>query len=335
MILVTGASGCLGANLTRALATAGERVAALVLPGDPAPALAGLGRTLDRRTGDVLDPASLRAAFDGVTHLYHAAGIASPRPADEARMWAVNVDGTRHVLAAAASAGVARVVHVSSIAAVAYPDGMADEASAYNGAAFRFPYMHSKHAAEQVVREQAAHGLDVVSVCPAAVIAPYCDLQQGWGRILQDVAARRLAFCPPGGIAYLGGADLVAGLRAAMRHGRSGERYILASGNTSYRALLDCFAAAAGVTPPRWTAPRPLLRAGAFALRLLEPWTRRLWPQARVSSGVLNLLWRRKHYRIARAAEELKFVPAQSLGDAVADTWAWLAALPDASRHGA
>lgn len=326
MILVTGASGCLGANLLHSLVNAGERVAALLLPGDAAPALGALTGSVEYRTGDVRNLSALRAAMKDIRHVYHVAGVASPRPADESRMWDVNVGGTRNLLTAANEAGVERVVHVSSIAAVGYPDGLCDETGAYNGAEIRFAYMHTKRAAELEVLQFVERGMNVVMACPAAVIAPYCDMRDGWGRIMRDVAARRIAFCPPGGIAYLGGKDLVSGLRATMQFGQVGERYLLASGNTTYRAMIDCFAAAAEVSPPRWTLSPTMLRTAARALYLVEPLTRRLTPQARISSGVLDILWRRKRYNVDKATRELGFYPVQTLEAAVADTWSWLAA---------
>jgi dihydroflavonol-4-reductase len=333
VILVTGASGCVGANLVHALVAADKPVAALLQPGDMAPALSRIGNLIERHYGDVRDPASLQRAMANIDSVYHAAGVASPRFADEARMWEVNVDGTRHVLEAARRAGVARVVHVSSIAAVGYPDGCFDESATYNGSDIAFAYMHSKHAAEQEVHAAVARGLDAVSVCPAAIIAPYCDRLDGWGRIILDVAERRMAFYPPGGIAYLGSVDLVAGLQAAMCQGRTGERYLLASGNTSYRELIDCFAAAAAVAPPGWTAPRPLVRGAARLLRAIEPVSKRCLPQMRLSSGVLDLLWRQKHYRTDKAARELGFTATQTLRSAVAETWCWLAALQQGAAH--
>jgi dihydroflavonol-4-reductase len=333
MILVTGASGCVGANLVHALVATDQQVAVLLQPGDAAPALRKIGDRIEYRYGDVRDPASLRRAMVDVDSVYHAAGVASPRPIEEARMWEVNVDGTRNVLDAARLAHVMRVVHVSSIAAVGYPDGCADESATYNGSEIAFAYMHSKHAAERMVRAAVASGLDVVSVCPAAIIAPYCDRVDGWGRIMLDVAARRMAVYPPGGIAYLGSVDLVAGMQAAMRHGRGGERYLLASGNVSYRELIDCFAAAAAVAPPRITAPRPLVRGAARLLRAIEPVSKRCMPQMRVSSGVLDLLWRQKHYCIDKAKRELGFRATQTLTSAVSETWQWLAAGQQGATH--
>lgn len=337
MILVTGATGCLGANLVRALLTSGRRVAALRLPGDPASALEDVAERIDWRTGDLLDPASLNAALRGVRQVYHAAGLALPYECDRARMMEVNVRGTDNLLAAALRSGVERVVHVSSIAAVGYPDGMADEHMAYNGASIRFSYMHSKHAAEAVVRRYARRGLAIVLVCPAAVIAPYCDREHGWGRLFLDVQRGAMPFLPPGGIAVLGGADLVQGLQAAMARGRPGERYILASANVSYRSLLQSIAHTLGVPPPRLAVPRALMRAGARLLAWLAPLSERLVQRPRVSASLLDLMWRRKYYAVAKAQRELGFSGVQSLDECVAETWAWLRSHPhvEGLDHGA
>lgn len=324
MILVTGASGCLGANLTRALVEAGHRVAALRLKDDPALALADLAGRIDWRVGDLLDAGSLEQALHGVTHVYHAAGLALPYENDRARMMEVNVQGTENLLAAALRANVQKLVYVSSIAAVGYPDGMADESMTYNGRSMRFSYMHSKYAAEEVALAYYERGLEVVIVCPAAVIAPYCDRLHGWGRVFLDVEAGEMPFIPPGGIAVLSRTDLVAGLQAAMHKGRSGERYILATENVSYQVLLSAIADGAGVAGPRWTAPRWLLRAGAILLAVVAPLVERVIQRPRLSASTLDLMWRQKHYATTKAQIELGYTSRQSLDDTVRETWAWL-----------
>lgn len=326
MILVTGATGCLGANLVRALLAAGHSIAALRLINDAGDALADVAEGIEWRVGDLLDAPSLANAMRGITHVYHAAGLALPYERDRLRMMEVNVKGTDNLLSAALRAGVERVVYVSSIAAVGYPDGIADESMAYNGAAIRFSYMHSKYAAEAIAREYADRGLDVVTVCPAAVIAPYCDREHGWGRVFLDVLEGQMPFLPPGGIAILSRADLVHGLQAAMTHGRPGERYILASANISYQTLLETIARTMGVAAPRLKISRALLRAGAFVLSCLAPLIERLVERPRLSASVLDLMWRQKHYAIAKAERELGFVSRQTLDNAVLETWTWLRA---------
>jgi len=131
---VTGAAGVMGVRLVRGLVEAGWRVRALVLPKDPLRArLAGLG--CDIREGDVADAASLRGACAEVDTVYHlAAVILSHDPSVFAR---VNREGTAHVVAEAARAGVRHFIYVSS-ASVTYPK--------------RTPYADSKLAAEELVK---------------------------------------------------------------------------------------------------------------------------------------------------------------------------------------
>jgi NADH dehydrogenase len=117
LAFVTGAAGVMGVRLVRGLVDAGWRVRALVLPGDPLrERLAGTGCEI--REGNVADAASLAGACEGVDTVYHlAAVIISHDPTVFAR---VNRDGTAHVVAEAARAGVRHFVYVSS-ASVTYP----------------------------------------------------------------------------------------------------------------------------------------------------------------------------------------------------------------------
>jgi len=114
--LVTGATGYLGAELVRELRRRDRDVRALVRSPQAASRLDGTGAEIV--AGDVLDPASLEVALDGVTRVFHMAGVVGHRAADEPKLRAVNVDGARNVLAACARAGVERVVFTSSVATV-------------------------------------------------------------------------------------------------------------------------------------------------------------------------------------------------------------------------
>ncbi|ROO83465.1 uncharacterized protein YbjT (DUF2867 family) [Actinocorallia herbida] len=98
MILVTGATGNVGRELVRALDETGARFRVLVR--DPARA-AALPERAERVVADLSDPATLPPAFAGVDRLF----LLTP---------GIGLDHTRHALAAARSAGVGRVVHLSS-----------------------------------------------------------------------------------------------------------------------------------------------------------------------------------------------------------------------------
>lgn len=115
-ILITGAAGEIGSRMVRSFRQQGHKVRALVLPGDPQ--AARLGDAAEIHEGDVTKPDTLTAAFAGVEVVYHLAAVLLCERVELFR--AVNVEGTRNVVAAAAAAGVSHLIHVSS-ASVVYP----------------------------------------------------------------------------------------------------------------------------------------------------------------------------------------------------------------------
>jgi len=118
-VLITGAAGHLGNTLARELAARGERVRALILPGEDTTSLEGL--ELERVQGDILDPGCLREAMAGVGTVFHLAAMISIQPGRDERLREVNVRGTWNVVRAARAAGVRRLVYVSSIHALGRP----------------------------------------------------------------------------------------------------------------------------------------------------------------------------------------------------------------------
>jgi nucleoside-diphosphate-sugar epimerase len=114
-VLVTGALGNIGAHTVHALLEEGHAVVAFDLASRKARNLAArLGARVDVRFGDVTDPASVRAALDGVDAVVHLAAILDPESApDLARR--VNVDATRGLIAQMeASKAARRLVFASS-----------------------------------------------------------------------------------------------------------------------------------------------------------------------------------------------------------------------------
>jgi len=182
--IVTGGSGWLGRRLVRALRGGLEDVPQI--SADPARSVRCLTRDgFDRKrvnesdpeaqcvTGDLLDAASLAPLLvdaEGAT-VFHCAGVIHPRRVSE--FHALNVEGTRALLAAAARAGVRRFVHVSSNSPIGCnptPEHRFDEASPYD------PYMgygRSKKLAEDLVNEAHAQGpLECVIVRPPWFYGP-------------------------------------------------------------------------------------------------------------------------------------------------------------------
>ena len=115
-ILITGANGFLGSHLTRKSVERGYAVRALCLPGTPAEHLRPFGAEIVH--GDILKPETLRQAMEGVDLVFHVAGTTLEWHREQAFCYRVNAIGTRNVCRAALEAGVRRLVHTSSMAAV-------------------------------------------------------------------------------------------------------------------------------------------------------------------------------------------------------------------------
>jgi nucleoside-diphosphate-sugar epimerase len=111
-ILVTGAAGMLGREVTAHLRSVGWSVRAHDLtPVDPDDADEVV-------TGDLRDPEVARPLVEGAAAVVHAAAIPYPKLDAEQDVFTTNVMGTYQVLDAAGRAGVPRIVYVSSLSAL-------------------------------------------------------------------------------------------------------------------------------------------------------------------------------------------------------------------------
>src|ERR671936_49107 len=119
--LVTGATGKIGNAVARQLAERGDEVIALVR--DPAKARELLPDGVELARGDVTDPASLRAAAEGIDAAFNCMGLFEQWFADPSIFDRVNAEGARDVVAAAREAGARRVVHVSTFDVFHAPQG--------------------------------------------------------------------------------------------------------------------------------------------------------------------------------------------------------------------
>ena len=123
-VLVTGATGFVGAELVRQLVEAGHEVDVLVRASSDRSLLAGL--PVHWREGELdslpaLDDALARlVARGGESWVVHSAAVISYATRDAELQRRVNVEGTRNVLAACRRHRVTRVLHVSSVVAVGH-----------------------------------------------------------------------------------------------------------------------------------------------------------------------------------------------------------------------
>lgn len=157
-ILVTGASGFVGSHLLPELLGAGHRVVALVRSPRAGEAVTrrlppALAANVELRTADVERPTTLPAALAGVDGVIHL--VAIPRDwSGGRRLLAVNLDGTRNVIAAMQASGVRRLVHLGAL-------GVVDREELH--------YAKSKARAERAVMES---GLDWTILKPSLLFGP-------------------------------------------------------------------------------------------------------------------------------------------------------------------
>lgn len=143
-ILITGGTGLVGSRLLRRLANEGIECRALVRSGRELPA--GVASA----EGDILDPASLPQAVQGVSAVIHLAAVL--RTPDPEQIQRVNLDGTKNLIAAVrAHAPGARVIMAST--GLVYDADLPRPAREDDPASPHLPYPASKVAAERALRE--------------------------------------------------------------------------------------------------------------------------------------------------------------------------------------
>jgi dihydroflavonol-4-reductase len=319
-VLVTGATGFVGAAVARRVLAAGETVRTLVRPTSDRRNLAGLD--IEVVEGDLTDPASVARAVAGCAAVFHLAADYRIWCPDPAPMIATNVEGTRTVMRAAAEAGVGRVVYTSSVA-VLTPRADATPADEDTPSALEDmigPYKRSKFLAEQAVSAMVReNGLPAVIVNPSTPVGPRDVKPTPTGRMIVEAAAGRMPAYVDTGLNIVHVDDVAEGHWLALESGEVGRRYILGSEDMSLRSILAEIAALAGRRPPALRLPHGVVLAVA---RLSEAAARvrgKGEPMATVDGA--RMARKRMYFSSDRARRELGYDPrpaAEALADAVA-----------------
>jgi dihydroflavonol-4-reductase len=297
--LVTGGTGFIGSHVARALAARGDELRLLIRRGARTEHLADLD--YGRVTGDVTDRRAVRRAMKGVDRVFHVAGTTSLRVADHDRVFDVNLGGTRNVLEAAYDAGVERMVHTSSVAAIgpALPGKTADETQPFTAGELGIAYVNAKHEAEVEALRYAAKGLDVVCVNPTFVLGPDAPTRSSMG-LVRRFLSRQIPVYVDGGLNIVDVRDVATGHLLADEKGKAGERYILGGRNFTLQRLFADLSRISGVAPPAMRLPAPLAVGGVDAMRRIGiP-----LPVSREEIRSATLWWT---YRSTKAKNELGF----------------------------
>lgn len=321
--LVTGGTGLLGSHIVEQLRAAGERVRALVRPGSDARFLEQLGVEIVR--GSLEDADSVRRAVEGADIVYHsAAKVSDWGPWKEFEREAVT--STRNMVEACKSAGVSRLLHVSTISVygtINPPKGTLITEDQPLGTRFRWwdYYPQSKILAEKIAWELG----EKVTVTRPSWMYGARD-RSAIPRLVKALQARRVPVIGKGdnllNIMYAG--DVAAGcILAANNPIAKGQAYHLCSeGEITQKQMLDTLTDALGL--PRITQHRlfPVVMTFAFLKELFAKLLMRKTAPTPTRRAVY-LIARRSFFSTAKAQKELGWRPQMNPVEGVRISLEW------------
>ena len=318
-VLVTGATGFVGANVARLLIAGGQRVRVLARPASSLKALDGCG--VDVVRGNILDPASVAEAIGGCAQVFHVAADYRLWAKDPAEIYRTNVDGTRVVLEACARAGTERVVYTSSVGTLGLPrdGGAGTEATPVRLGDMIGPYKRSKFLAERVAEEYAARGLPVVIVNPTNPIGAWEVRPTPTGQMVLDYLLRRMVATLDTGLNLIHVSDVARGHLLAAQRGRVGEKYILGCENHSLTDIFRMLERITGIPAPRVRVPHAFIYCVAV---ISEGMARATGRPPRVPLTGVRMARTHMYFSADKAVRELG-LPQTSVEQALRDAVDW------------
>lgn len=312
---VTGASGFLGTHLVRQLVAASHEVVALVYEPERESVVAALGA---QTVVGGFDGELLKNAMAGCDGIFHVAGLVSLRKRDAKRSRQVNVEGTRTVLVAAQAAGIQRVVHTSTLAAIgATLEGVIlNEDSPFNLDGLKLAYIQTKREGEQLALSFNSDALQVVVCNPPGIIGPQ-DLWGTQANVIFDLYLKSAVRIVPDVRNNWGDVrDVARGHILAMERGTPGQRYFIGTINTTIKDLMSRLDQTRG-RKPRWRLQ--LKWPGTFFVGCLSSLFSRNPP---ITPGLAKFMRYAFWFSSDKAKSELGFA-GRPIEDTLADTLDW------------
>lgn len=332
IFLVTGAAGFLGGTVCRQLIARGERVRALVLPGDKA--MQFVPEEAEICEGDLTDKEAIRRFFaaekDTEIYVIHCASIVTVDPDYNQKVMDVNVGGTQNIIdGCLAAPGFCKLVYVSSTGAIpelprgqriAEVDHFAPQATPD---LVRGCYSQSKALATQAVLD-AVHdrGLNACVVHPSGILGPgdYA-VSETTGTLIKIINGEMPAGID-GTFNLCDVRDLARGCILAMDKGRKGECYILGNEEIRFKDFAHLVAEAAGCKAPGFFLPCGI---AGFVAGITEKRAKKTGKKPLLTTFNIYNLSRNNDFDSSKAKRELGYT-TRSYRETMLDEVAWLQA---------
>lgn len=319
--MLTGATGFVGGNLLELLLERGWQVRCLVRDLEQARRVLPAG-DLELFQGDLRNPQALGECVKGCEVVFHTAADYRLWVPDPQNMYAVNVDGTRNLLEAAAQARVERFIHTSSVGALGIPsDGSpGTEQTPVKLEELVGPYKRSKFLGEQEALKAAQKGLDVVVVNPSTPVGPKDRKPTPTGRTIVDFLRGRMPAYVDTGLNLIHVRDVAQGHLLALEKGKKGEKYILGNRNMSLREIFQVLAQLSGLRVPSIRLPRWPILAVAYVECSISKWITHREP--RIPLDGVRMAAKKMFFDSSKALRELG-LPQTSVRQALSEAVSW------------
>jgi nucleoside-diphosphate-sugar epimerase len=265
-ILVTGGSGLVGKELITQLLHKGESVLAIynktLLPDFNSP-------LVQQVHCDILDVAGLDEIMPGIQQVYHCAALVNFNPSRKRELFRVNIEGTANVVNAALNAGVKKMLHVSSVAALGRirENETINETMNWTEETSNSNYGQSKYMGELEVWRGTGEGMEAVIVNPTIILGGG-NWEAGSSQIFKTVY-EEFPWYADGVTGFVDVRDVARAMIALMESNISNQRFIISAANKSYREVFNLIAKGFNKKPP-YKAVTPLLAKMIWRLEAIK-----------------------------------------------------------------
>ncbi len=317
-ILITGGTGFLGTHIVRQFLDAGEKHLRVMASSVPEWMKDAGVKALE---GSVTNRDDVAKAVKDVSTIFHLAGKVSRDNDDAAAMNKIHLEGTRLLCEAATEAGVETMILASSSGTIAASEDeqVFDETFPQPvDVISRWAYYASKYYQERAALENfSGEGQRLVILNPSLLLGPDDERMSSTKPVL-DFLARKIPYCPSGGLNFVDVRDAAAAFISAAEKGKHQEKYLLGAANMTFAEFFGRLERLSGVSAPILKVPKKLAVAGSTMIESVFKNWGRASPVAPKEVEQAEFFW---YFDSSKAKEELEFArrdPQETLNDTIA-----------------
>ena len=315
MNLVTGATGIIGSHVVLELLKRGQSVVASRQTTSDVEKVKNLFSYYSADSEvlfskikwvelDILDVFSIEDALEGISNVYHCAGLVSFNKKDKKRLTQINETGTANIVTACLTKKNVSLCHVSSIGTINNLDHILPltEGVFWKTSGKESDYAISKYNGERQVWRGIEEGLNAVIVNPGVVLSPGFRNQSS--SKLFDSCYRGSRFYTTGSTGYVAATDVATVMVDLISNQLFGNRYILIENNYTFQHIFNLIHKSFGKQEPVFNASKLLLQFARIVDRLIS-FIRSKDPK--ITTALINAAFNKQLYSGQQVQETLGY----------------------------